>query len=368
MKKKHLRIFPIAGLITLIVLIGVFTYQTDSTRSLIASILHAQTPDIHYQPTQKQSTFFEKYPTEEPTVATSPTAAPTSVPTSTTSTKTTTASYPTAVPPIPTNITSQTSSVPLPTTPPSQTSNFCEDLTPLDHNCKCHWGNGDKYDVCIANSTTYTQVQRNNDGYLPQYVNNQGWSCYSECVTKPVIYLYPPTAMNISVWLTIPGRVYISDPPYRTAGWQNVLAKPDGSLVYEGKSYKELYYEFEIYSKIKKPRKGLYLEKVTLKTELPKILTEIGLNKNESIEFMEWWMPKLNKLPSKYVFFSLFDKEYKDSIDKVHFSTQPDVFIEYLVYFKGVDEIGDASILTLPRAPVRKGFTAVEWGGYIDEK
>ena len=53
---------------------------------------------------------------------------------------------------------------------------------------------------------------------------------------KPVIYLYPTKDTVCSVTMELNGRFTCTYPDYGTAGWQNFVAAPDGTLTFpEGK-------------------------------------------------------------------------------------------------------------------------------------
>ena len=60
---------------------------------------------------------------------------------------------------------------------------------------------------------------------------------------KPVIYLYPETPTEVSVTLTLTGRLTCTYPDYE-AGWDGFTAHPDGTLIFpNGKEYYCLYWE-----------------------------------------------------------------------------------------------------------------------------
>ncbi len=196
-------------------------------------------------------------------------------------------------------------------------------------------------------------------------------SCTQEsgiiCWGKPVILLYPEKPTLVNVEIVTSGEIYISDPVYPEGGWKNVLANPNGSLTYKNKSFEELFYE----SKVKNygtPKTGLVFKTGELATKLPQLLFELGLNisKNEIPEFMDFWLPKLKALNSKYILVSLIEKEVKDKNDKVVISPAPDTRIEIIVYFKALEKPIELPALQIGTRPVRKGFTMVEWGGTID--
>lgn len=192
-------------------------------------------------------------------------------------------------------------------------------------------------------------------------------NCRGACVAKPIIYLYPIAQTMVDVKITIPGKVIISDPLYPDDGWKNVLASPNGTLLYKNNKYHELFYESDV-DKVNAPDDGIVIAKSDLKDKLTEATTKLGLNKFEQKEFLEYWIPELNKLNSPYILFSVIDPMEKERIDHVDISPIPDTFIGFLAYFKPQDSPEtDLMPLVLPENPPnRTGFTAVEWGGTID--
>lgn len=186
------------------------------------------------------------------------------------------------------------------------------------------------------------------------------------CVGKPVIYLYPKKDTLVNVKLNIPGDITESIPLYPAGGWNNVLAHPNGTLEYLGKTYSELYYESTV-DKVNPPQKGIVVEKNKLEEELKTLTFKLGLIDKEQQEFLDYWLPRLRELNSPYVFVSVIEPQEKERIDGVSIIPAPDTKIEFLVYFKGFDKKISVEPLILPvKPPQRIGFTAVEWGGTID--
>lgn len=189
-------------------------------------------------------------------------------------------------------------------------------------------------------------------------------ACTPQCIGKPVIYLYPPSKMTVSVRLDSPGVVYISDPLYPKDGWQGVVAYPDGRLVYRGKDYPYLYYELAV-DKPKISPKGIVMKKEELTSKLLEITGRLGLVRHEQKDFLEYWLPRLEKVNKPYIIFSLLDKSAKEKIDPVMVSPSPTTRIEFLVNFIPTDWPNSVESLTFEPVPQRVGLTMVEWGGSI---
>lgn len=190
------------------------------------------------------------------------------------------------------------------------------------------------------------------------------------CFGKPVIYLYPevPTLVNVAIKTT--GFVFISDPQIEEGNtWTDVTAHPDGTLFYKGEKYKELFYETKSET-LTPPKKGLSIKSEHLKTELLELITKMGLTqKHEQDEFLDWWLPRLEAYDSAYWFVGILDADEKKKHDTVIINPKPDTFIEFIVYFKPLQKPFQGEKFELPsKPPARDGFTAIEWGGVIDDK
>lgn len=187
------------------------------------------------------------------------------------------------------------------------------------------------------------------------------------CIGKPIIYLYPTKSTLVDVKIRTIGKIVISDPLYPPNGWKNVLAHPNGTLHYKGKTYKELYYESEV-ADFKKPETGISIKTSELETDLGRYITQLGLIKNEKKDFLEYWVPKLKELNKPYIFFSIIDPQEKERIDQVIIKPEPDTRIEFIAYFKPLQRPYVGEKLQLPLSPPQRiGFTEVEWGGTIEK-
>lgn len=267
---------------------------------------------------------------------------------------------------------------PQPTSPPPPPGNYCTPNSPKVA-CECQYATKEVLrctspSVCDCTNKPVQDCPKPFPGYCTFRQDQAGFnqyrsdpSCQAWCIDKPVIYLYPQYPTLVDVKLRIPGHVTVSIPTYpENTGWQDVLAYPDGTLVYQNKSYTDLYYETSVTHKAI-PHYGIFIPKSQLSLQLPSLLSRYGLNEKESKEFMDYWMPRLQEVPNNYIFFSVFNKQQKDEIDHVTIQPKPDVFIEVLVYFKGVDFPFATGSLTIPSSPPQRyGFTAVEWGGILD--
>lgn len=190
--------------------------------------------------------------------------------------------------------------------------------------------------------------------------------CIPACVPKPVIYLYPTEKTIVSVTITTSGTIVKSDPLYPESGWKDIEAYPDGHFIYNGKTYYELFYETGIIP-VREPESGISIPMFQLRDQLTVLTRQLGLIPIEQLEFIEFWIPRLEALQKPYIFFSIVDIDEKERVDTVEISPKPDTMIEFIAYFKGIaaPQISTRPLLLPKNPPKRIGFTAVEWGGTI---
>jgi len=234
-------------------------------------------------------------------------------------------------------------------------ANKCVDANPDKSNPK----GTPKEEICrMANDASWCTIfGRDGDGWY--------------CVGKPVIYLYPEKPLLVDVKVATEGEIFVSDPHIEYyigksfGGWKNVFAQPDGTLIYQEKKYRELFYE-SLTKTVKRPERGIIISKENLEKDLLSFITRLGLTRSdEQKEFLDWWMPLLEKLPTDKIFVSILEKDEKTRIDKVNISPKPDTFIEFIMYFAPLSSTETVDPLVLPPTPKRIGFTAIEWGGVI---
>lgn len=186
------------------------------------------------------------------------------------------------------------------------------------------------------------------------------------CLGKPVIYLYPQKDTLVNVVLNTPGKIVESIPSYPLSGWKNIFAHPNGTFEYNGQTYNELYYESSV-ANVTPPKDGFVVETKDIKQTLISITNKLGLIPNEQEELINYWLPRVDALNSPYVFVSVIDNSEKQKIDRVNISPKPDTMIDFLLYFKPENKPVKVTPLNLPQNPPKRiGFTAVEWGGTID--
>ncbi len=231
-------------------------------------------------------------------------------------------------------------------------------------------GSWKPYDVNGKQETTYTYqqyldlhpfifwtdpfgrlVRAQNNTFVPQ----------AEC-GKPVIYLYPEKAIDVSVKVEPQGGMTASDPAYKS-GW-NVHAQPDGKLTEKSSNatYPYLFWEGRGSTIYEQPKKGFVVAKEDVPVFLEGTLAKYGLNTKEVADFKEFWVPRMQSAP--YYFISFLGNREMDALAPLSVTPKPDTVIRVLMDYRPLEKPIPARPYAI-RTPERKGFTVVEWGGVL---
>lgn len=195
------------------------------------------------------------------------------------------------------------------------------------------------------------------------------WFDYYIPESKPVIYLYPKEARDVSVRIEPEdGWVTVSDPWYPPqTGWEKIKAYPDGHLVYQGEIYPYLYYETMV-AGYKIPDKGFVVEKEDWVVFLDFLVGKLGLHGREKEEFLDYWISRLSEVDQDYLFITFFSQEEIERVDPLIIDPSPETVVRVRLYFKPLDYPYSVDAPPLSEVSQRSGFTAVEWGGILDER
>ncbi len=189
---------------------------------------------------------------------------------------------------------------------------------------------------------------------------NSAYGPIAEC-GKPVIYLYPEKTTSVHVTVEPRDGFSITEPTYNN-GW-DVVAAPTGELteVATGKKYPYLFWEGRggIYET---PKKGFVVEQKNVHEFLVEKLAKLGLNNQETKDFIEFWEPRMKSSP--YYFVTFIGNAGMDKIAPLTITPKPDQVIRVLMDFTPLDKPIDVEGFTIT-TPERKGFTVVEWGGVL---
>jgi len=174
---------------------------------------------------------------------------------------------------------------------------------------------------------------------------------------KPVIYLYPEVETEVSVLLDYRGTLTYTYPAYGD-GWR-VTAKPDGTLTdADGQIYNYLYWE-GIGAVSYDFSEGFCVAGKDVAAFLEDALARLGLTRREANEFIVYWLPQMEQNP--YNLISFQQEAYTESAP-LTVTPAPDTLIRVFMAYQPLEmpvEIEPQSL----SAPVRTGFTVVEWGG-----
>jgi len=175
---------------------------------------------------------------------------------------------------------------------------------------------------------------------------------------KPVVYLYPTKTTKVSV--KVDANITNSIPEYNN-GW-DVIAQPNGTLTNSDNAiYRNLFWE-GIGKNYPDISSGIIVKQANLKDTVVHNLKELGLNRQERTDFLEYWLPKLPKTP--YVRLTWFGTNQVNKIAPLTISPNPDTVIRIFLDSEGLNQPIQIPTEKLGSIP-RKGFTVVEWGGLI---
>lgn len=177
---------------------------------------------------------------------------------------------------------------------------------------------------------------------------------------KPVIYLYPTRRTEVSVKVKLRDGKFTHTDPLSPGGEWLVTAEPDGTLTDKasGRTYDYIFWESDGETKYDWSE-GYVVEGRNARGFLTDILPEMGLNKKETAEFIEYWLQRLEK--NEYNLVTFQTKCYTDAVD-MSISPRPDSVLRVFMAFKKLS--GPASVKNPKIEPFeRNGFTVVEWGG-----
>ena len=175
---------------------------------------------------------------------------------------------------------------------------------------------------------------------------------------KPVIYLYPETSTEVSVKLTIDGKLTCTYPAYEN-GWNDFTAYPDGTLISpEGKEYYCLYWE-GIQNAEYDFSKGFCVKGEDTAAFLEWALSEQGLTPREANEFIIYWLPRMEQNPYNVIAFQT-DAYTKGAVLEI--TPNPDSLLRVFMAYYPSDEAVEIEAQAFTSFE-RVGFAVVEWGG-----
>ena len=238
---------------------------------------------------------------------------------------------------------------------------FARTVIPMPYEIKLNGKLSDEW--CVGDQITceYTNTYYDDENQRVECdftsVEASDWQLDPDACYKPVIYLYPEKEMQVSVDLTLDGKLTCTYPEYNN-GWK-VIASPDGTLTdAKGQIYNYLYWEGETYAQYDLS-KGYCVKGEDTAEFLENALDKLGLNRREANEFIVYWLPLMEQNP--YNIISFQTDIYTDAA-QLTVNPTPDTVIRVFMAWQKAD-----SYVEIPKqelfAPKRSGFTVVEWGG-----
>ena len=228
------------------------------------------------------------------------------------------------------------------------------------------YGPGTEYHVIdvIPDKTELTELGWQDGWVYVMWKGQYGWITAQFFMMeggkeKPVIYLYPEKTTDVTVRLTLADGRFTQSIPAGSGEW-HVTAQPDGKLTDKasGKSYDYIFWESTDNTEYDWSH-GYVVKGSEAEEFLLKILPKMGLVRKEYAEFIDYWLPRLEK--NEYNLVTFQTDRYTEAA-RLDVSPEPDSVIRVFMAFKAVD--GPVDVAEPELQPVeRKGFTVVEWGG-----
>ena len=177
---------------------------------------------------------------------------------------------------------------------------------------------------------------------------------------KPVIYLYPETETEVSVKLDFNGQLTSTYPKYNDE-W-SMVAQPDGTLTdpATGREYYCLFWE-GVSNVEYDMSAGFVVPGNETAAFLEDALAKLGLTDREANEFIIYWLPRMEGNPYNLIAFQT--DSYTDNA-VLDITPAPDTVLRVFMVWKPLEAPMEIPPQELT-APLRSGFTVVEWGGSI---
>jgi hypothetical protein len=181
-------------------------------------------------------------------------------------------------------------------------------------------------------------------------------------VLKPIIYLYPELQTAISLKINFKGNIQTTFPKYEKS-WE-VEAFPDGKIydIKTSRFYQSLFWDGEI--NLESAHyiydRGFVVFRDNLANFLIEKLEQIGLNNNETNDFVQFWLPILEK--NEFNFIHFLTNEKYDAISTNEITPTSDTNIRVFMEFFKTNSLHNVKPQFFLKTN-RKGFTLVEWGG-----
>ncbi|MCB9671448.1 MAG: SH3 domain-containing protein [Alphaproteobacteria bacterium] len=176
-------------------------------------------------------------------------------------------------------------------------------------------------------------------------------------MVEPIVYAYAdeptPVSIRFGEGLDVRGTL-----PRTRVGW-DVVARPDGMLLHEGRMIDRLFWDGQ-HGHFPRPPRGWMLPGATVERDLRGILADLGLEGREIDEAVEAWMPSVEG--ARWVRVGLH--EDVDRLAPLVIDPEPDTLLRVLVELERLEEPEPIEAPDVV-ARERRGLTVVEWG-YVE--
>ncbi len=172
---------------------------------------------------------------------------------------------------------------------------------------------------------------------------------------KPNIYIYPKEKINLSVNVSFPkgGKILTSIPEYGT-GW-NVAVDKTGLI---DNQYSYLFYE-SVQPDVWQTTLGWSISKEELASFFRKNMLSYGFNEKEIGDFVEYWVPRLQKYP----YYDIYPQtgDLINTVIDLDFSKTPENILRLFYVIRGDNK---KNLLMEPtvKSFAREGYFVTEWG------
>jgi hypothetical protein len=178
---------------------------------------------------------------------------------------------------------------------------------------------------------------------------------------KPVIYLYPSHESVVNVSLECEGTFTQIIPSFATPNTWRVKATPDGKITdtVSGNTFPYLFWEADMLWP-QKISEGIFVKGSETERYLLKVLPLLGLNEQETDDFISYWLPRMETGTYNLIYFAGADYQ---SMAKLRITPAPDTLVRICMVWQKEEAPYPIKKQTLLPSVRRKGFTVVEWGG-----
>ena len=154
----------------------------------------------------------------------------------------------------------------------------------------------------------------------------------------------------------------VTEPEHGEDGW-TVEAKPNGDLINLADGTKHDYLFWEGHKDaVLEAEAGFMVEKAEVKKFLKSSLKEMGFNRAERNDFMEFWLPVMMSYDHPRFFVSFVGTEDFNKVAPLEVSPRPDTMYRMFMYFEPT--YSERKVIPQQLSSFdRDGFTLVEWGG-----